>query len=179
MDADPYSIELAWGQSPFMYRVNNQFARIFASSSIIKDPKFFVQEDGCNVGFPLGIESAKYLLSDEVDAGSVLDSDIIKIADRAFYKHSAEKLLSRIVLLENKAKKKGERTFTVCKLLEDYTTTPRVADLKGCDKVVYDFLSSKTYTFEIKKRRSSYDLRVISYPRVHVAKEVPLLKIPA
>lgn len=179
MDPDPYTMELAWGESPFLFNVGRQFAKLFLSSSDIKDPKFYVREKDCKVGFSLGPESTKYLLGDALEPEGTLYKDIIAIADRALYKYEAKRFLKIIVLMEAEAAKKKQRTFTVYKLLEEYDVTPRFDDLKGGDKVVYDYLSSRTYKFEIKKRLKGYYLRVVSYPKIHIAKEIPLLKIPA
>ncbi|MEN9582168.1 MAG: hypothetical protein RL641_122 [Candidatus Parcubacteria bacterium] len=180
-DADTHNLELAWGQSLPSFKVDRHFASIFLSAPEIKNPIFYATEKGCPIGIIFGPETMKFLLSDTYEPDGFLYKDLLKIADRALYKREAERLLRGVMLMELRARDNNHRTFTVYELIEEYKQdTVKCQDLYGRDKVYYDYLKSKSFEFEVRKREGKFFLRIVSYPKVHVhAIPIETLAIPA
>jgi hypothetical protein len=160
-----------------IFRITKHAASLIISDREMKQYQLYFREEiegFPKIAIPIDPESATWLLEiRQPDEKSKTYKNLINKILHAKYGNEVGRLLSAIGLKEITYANKGIRTFKACDLLEKYKKMPTVAKLIGVDKVTYDYLSSKSYVLQVRKRLKQYSLWVVSYPKVHVIKPHP------
>lgn len=183
LDTETECLEIVSDFICSIFRIDAHLANLIITNPKLKNYQLYAKEKISKVAFPVGPVSAKFLLGlclgKELALKPVTFDLLVENVERARYKHQGKKLFELTVLMENSAKKKGFRTFKIFDLIEKYKKgNLKPKDLIGADKVVYDYLCQKSYVLEVKRRNDKFELRAISWPKVHVAMKLRSLKIP-